>query len=147
MNPRKQNSRKERTCCTHLPNILINSGLQCLANSPRNSNKNSCKCPSDCNSVTYSKDISTESLYPLYSQTFNLLSNTDNYLWKLEERLKSVTDVYQQKILKDQYDDIIESSSVVHFYFKESGIIKYTQEEVFGTTQLIGNRIIISEKD
>ena len=55
--------------------------------------------------------------------------------------------VYEAKLLEDRYDDIIESSSVVHFYFKESGIIKYTQEEVFGTTQLIGNRIIISEKD
>ena len=57
------------------------------------------------------------------------------------------TYMYEAKLLEDRYDDIIESSSVVHFYFKESGIIKYTQEEVFGTTQLIGNRIIISEKD
>ena len=47
--------------------------------------------------------------------------------------------VYEAKLLEDRYDDIIESSSVVHFYFKESGIIKYTQEEVFGTTELIGN--------
>ena len=109
-----------------------------MANSPRNSNKNSCKCPSDCDSVSYSKEISTEQLYPLYSQTFNLLSNKNNYLWKLEERLKSATDLYQQKLLKDRYDDVIESSSVVHFYFKESGILKYSQEEVFATTDLIG---------
>ena len=59
-------------------------------------------------------------------------------MWKLEEHLKSATDLYEQKILKDQYDDIIESSSVVHFYFKGSGILKYSQEEVFGTTDLIG---------
>ena len=63
-------------------------------------------------------------------------------MWKLEERLKSATDLYEQKILKDQYDDIIESSSVVHFYFKESGILKYSQEEVFGTTDLIGKYLV-----
>ena len=109
-----------------------------MANYSRNFNKSSCNCPSDCNSITYSKEISTEQLYPLYSQTFNLLSNTNNYLWKLEEQLKSATDLYEQKLLRDRYDDVIESSSVVHFYFKESGILKYSQEEVFGTTDLIG---------
>ena len=92
------------------------------------------------------KEISTEQLYPLYSQTFNLLSNTDNYLWKLQERLKSASDLYQQKILKDQYDDIIQSSSVVHFYFKDNGILKYSQEEVFGTTDLIGKYLITLNK-
>ena len=122
----------------HYLNFKINSGLQCLANTSRNINASSCDCPSDCNSITYSKEISTEQLYPLYSQTFNLLSNTDNYLWQLEERIKSAKDLYQQKILQDQYDDIIQSSSVVHFYFRESGIFKYSQEEVFGTTDLIG---------
>ena len=84
------------------------------------------------------KEISTEQLYPLYSQTFNLLSNTNNYLWKLEEQLKSATDIYEQKLLRDRYNDVIESSSVVHFYFRESGILKYSQEEVFGATDLIG---------
>ena len=125
-------------------NFKINLGLQCLANTSRNINTSSCNCPSDCNSITYLKEISTEQLYPLYSQTFNLLSNTDNYLWKLEERLKSVTDEYQQRILKDHYDDIIQSSSVVHFYFKDNGILKYSQEEVFGTTDLIGTFINMS---
>ena len=118
--------------------FLINSGLQCLANTSRNIDDTSCNCPNDCNSITYSKEISTEQLYPLYSQTFNLLGNTNNYLWKLEEQLKSATDLYEQKLLRDRYDDVIESSSVVHFYFKESGIIKYSQEEVFATTDLIG---------
>ena len=119
--------------------LLINSGLQCLASTSRNFDDNSCECPNDCNSITYSKDISAEQLYPLYSQTFNLLSNTNNYLWKLEEQLKSATDIYEQKLLRDRYNDVIESSSVVHFYFRESGILKYSQEEVFGATDLIGN--------
>ena len=130
----------------HLPtssfanlNFEINSGLQCLANTSRNVNASTCDCPSDCNSITYLKEISTEQLYPLYSQTFNLLSNTNNYLWKLEEQLKSATDIYEQKLLRDRYNDVIESSSVVHFYFRESGILKYSQEEVFGATDLIGN--------
>ena len=120
--------------------FLINSGLQCLANTSRNIDQIfiKCNCPNDCNSITYSKEISTEQLYPLYSQTFNLLGNTNNYLWKLEEQLKSATDLYEQKVLRDRYDDVIESSSVVHFYFKESGILKYSQEEVFDTTDLIG---------
>ena len=109
-----------------------------MANTSRNIDTSSCTCPTDCNSITYSKEISTEQLYPLYSQTFNLLGNTNNYLWKLEEQLKSATDLYEQKLLRDRYDDVIESSSVVHFYFKESGILKYSQEEVFDTTDLIG---------
>ena len=109
-----------------------------MASTSRNFDDNSCECPNDCNSITYSKDISAEQLYPLYSQTFNLLSNTNNYLWKLEEQLKSATDIYEQKLLRDRYNDVIESSSVVHFYFKESGILKYSQEEVFATTDLIG---------
>ena len=109
-----------------------------MANTSRNINETSCNCPSDCNSITYTKEISTEQLYPLYSQTFNLLSNTNNYLWKLEEQLKNATDLYEQKLLRDRYDDVIGSSSVVHFYFMENGILKYSQEEVFGTTALIG---------
>ena len=110
-----------------------------MANTSRNIDTSTCNCPTDCNSISYSKEISTEQLYPLYSQTFNLLSNTNNYLWKLEEQLKSATDIYEQKLLRDRYNDVIESSSVVHFYFRESGILKYSQEEVFGATDLIGN--------
>ena len=114
-----------------------------MANTSRNIDTSSCTCPTDCNSISYSKEISTEQLYPLYSQTFNLLSNTNNYLWKLEERLKSATDLYEQKLLRDRYDDVIESSSVVHFYFRESGILKYSQEEVFGLVDLIGMYLMI----
>ena len=128
---------KKLSLYIHL-SFLFNSGLQCLANTSRNIDDTSCNCPNDCNSITYSKEISTEQLYPLYSQTFNLLGNTNNYLWKLEEQLKSATDSYEQKLLRDRYDDVIESSSVVHFYFKESGILKYSQEEVFATTDHIG---------
>ena len=135
---------------TYLKYFQINiSGLQCLANTSRNININFCECPADCTSIIYSQEISTEQLSPLYSQTFNRLSNNDNYLYKLVERLNVLnilmflfpennSYVYEAKLLEDRYDDIIESSSVVHFYFKESGIIKYTQEEVFGTTELIG---------
>lgn len=114
-----------------------------MANNSRNFNESSCYCPTDCNSISYSKEISTEQLYPLYSQTFNLLSNTNNYLWKLEEQLKRATDLYEQKLLRDRYDDVIESSSVVHFYFRESGILKYSQEEVFGLVDLIGMYLMI----
>ena len=105
----------------------------------RNINPDDCNCPMDCNSMIFTPEISTEQLYPLYSQSFNLLSNINNALWNLEKQMNNVTDLYQRKILKDKYDDIIASSSVAHFYFKENGIIKYSQEEVFGTMDLIGN--------
>ena len=52
---------------------------------------------------------------------------------------EALLDPYKSKILKDRYDDIVSSSSVVHFYFKEKGIMKYSQEEVFGATEFIGN--------
>ena len=89
----------------------------------------------------YTTEISSEQLYPLYSQTFGLLSNQDNFLWTLDKKVQNAignAKLYEQKILKDKYDDIISSSSVVHFYFKERGIMKYSQEEVFGTTELVG---------
>ena len=113
-----------------------------MANISRKLDAKICDCPIDCNSIIFTQEISAEQLYPLYSQTFSLLRNTNNYLWKLEEELNNVTDLYQEKKLKDRYKDIIESSSVVHFYYKEGGIIKYTQEEVFGTMDLVGKYLL-----
>ena len=69
------------------------------------------------------------------------MSNKGNFLWTLDKKVRNAIEnekLYEQKILKDRYDDIISSSSVVHFYFKERGIMKYSQEEVFGTTELVG---------
>ena len=128
---------------------LLYVGLQCLANTSRNINTEMCVCPMDCNSLLYTTEISSEQLYPLYSQTFGLLSNKDNFLWKLDKKLQNAKKdkkLYEQKILKDNYDDIISSSSVIHFYFKEKGIWKYSQEEVFGYTELVG-RSINSKKE
>ena len=99
-------------------------------------NTSNCFCPADCNSIIYTDEITSENLSPLYSQIFQLLANS--HLRKLDENIKNAKDAYKQKILQDMYDDIISSSSVAHFYFKESGIIKYSQEEVFGTTEFIG---------
>ena len=99
-------------------------------------NKSDCFCPQDCNSVIYSQEISIEKLYPTYSQTFHQLDNKDNYLGRLVEKIKNEKDPYMQKFLKDRFDDVIGSSSVAHFYFKENGIIKYSQEEVFGSSEL-----------
>ena len=78
-----------------------------------------------------------EELYPSYSQTFLRLSNKDNYLGKLKTKMNSEQDPYKQKFFKDLYQDVIDSSSVVHFYFKEGGIIKYSQDEVFDESNLI----------
>ena len=120
---------------------LLYLGLQCLANTSRTVDPEMCICPEDCNSLIYTTEISSEQLYPLYSQTFGLLSSKDNFLWKLDKKLQNAIKdkkLYEQKILKDNYDDIISSSSVVHFYFKERGIWKYSQEEVFGYTELVG---------
>ena len=119
---------------------LFYLGLQCLANTSRIFSTEKCVCPVDCNSMVYNQEISSEQLYPLYSQTFSLLNNEGNYLWTLEREMEeAVLDPYKSKILKDRYDDIVSSSSVVHFYFKEKGIMKYSQEEVFGATEFIGN--------
>ena len=120
--------------------ILKISGLQCLANITRALNSSICECPNDCNSIIYDQSISQEQLNPTYSQTFNRLSKTNSFLWKLDAELKNTSDSYKYKVLKDQYSDIVASSSVVHFFFKENGIIKYSQEEVHGTMELVGKR-------
>ena len=133
---------KMNPMCWDLPQILESHsnilGLQCLAKTSNeyDLNKSNCFCPPDCNSVIYSQEISSEKLYPAYSHTFRQLGSEDNYLGKLLEKMKNEKDPYMQKLLKDEFDDLIDSSSVAHFYFKENGIIKYSQEEVFGMSEL-----------
>ena len=130
--------------CTYAAYYILKiSGLQCLANITRALNSSICECPNDCNSIIYDQSISQEQLNPTYSQTFNRLSKTNSFLWKLDAELKNTSDSYKHKVLKDQYSDIVASSSVVHFFFKESGIIKYSQEEVHGTMELVGNKLLL----
>ena len=41
--------------------------------------------------------------------------------------------------LQQAFDNILTQSSMVHIYFKELGIVKYSRDELYGTMDVIGN--------
>ena len=105
----------------------------------------SCECPIDCDEVIYTQEMSQASLKLENSPIFVFMSTKDNFLGKLDEKIDnstndgfSVTNVKKVVALKKKRQQIIDKSSVVHFYFKEPGIVKYSREELYGTMDVIG---------
>ena len=43
--------------------------------------------------------------------------------------------------LKMKIEQITKKSSVIHFYFKETGIVLYLREELYGIMDLIGKTL------
>ena len=43
--------------------------------------------------------------------------------------------------LEKYYDSIVDTSSIVHFYFKELGIVKYQKEQLYGALDILGNQM------
>ena len=43
--------------------------------------------------------------------------------------------------LEKYFDSIINTSSIVHFYFKELGIVKYQKEQLYGALDILGNQM------
>ena len=102
----------------------------------------SCECPDNCDEVIYTQEMSQANLRLANSQIFDVMSTKGNYLWLLDEQIKNSTKEIKVKALKEKRQEVIDTSSVVHFYFKEPGIVKYTREELYGTMDVIGNYII-----
>ena len=70
-----------------------------------------------------------------------LLNEKPNYLWKANEILKNASET-NKLFLEEKIKQITEKSSVIHFYFKETGIVLYLREELYGIMDLIGKSSI-----
>ena len=70
-----------------------------------------------------------------------LLNEKPNYLWKANEILKNASE-NNKLFLEEKIKQITEKSSVIHFYFKETGIVLYLREELYGIMDLIGKSSI-----
>ena len=70
-----------------------------------------------------------------------LLNEKPNYLWKANEILKTASE-NNKLFLEEKIKQITEKSSVIHFYFKETGIVLYLREELYGIMDLIGKSSI-----
>ena len=72
-----------------------------------------------------------------------LLNEKPNYLWKANEILKNASET-NKLFLEEKIKQITEKSSVIHFYFKETGIVLYLREELYGIMDLIGKSSIFN---
>lgn len=130
------------------------NGLRCLANvssqskalQPSSSDDTTniedliqgtqCNCPLDCEETVYSQELSQANTVGR-GTTFSRLKAKGNYLWKLQESIDNATTPAKAKKLENLYKEIMNSSSLVHFYFKETGIVQYTREELYGIMDLV----------
>ena len=97
-----------------------------------------CTCPNDCEETIYSQEISQARIRPK-SNIFNRLSNKPNYLWKLRDMIgKDTTSESKATKLNETIDAVLKESSVIHFYFKQTGIVQYSRDELYGIMDLVG---------
>ena len=97
-----------------------------------------CNCPLDCEETVYSQEISQASIRS-GSNIFNRLKVKPNYLWQLKDKMeKNTTNENQRNKLNHTINDITSHGSVVHFYFKETGVVLYNRDELYGIMDLVG---------
>jgi amiloride-sensitive sodium channel len=71
------------------------------------------------------------------SRFFKRLHKPKNILWYLNETIHNTTKTKKKNELKDVYHFVVNSSSLVHIYFKELGIVKYSRDELYGIMDVI----------
>ena len=99
-----------------------------------------CNCPSDCKETIYSQEMSQAKLRPK-NRFITRLEREGQFLYNLTEQINNQTKKNQEKKkekLKKLYSNIVNSSSIVHIYFKELGIVKYSKDQLYGALDVIG---------
>lgn len=97
-----------------------------------------CNCPNDCEETLYFQEMS-ESFVKKKSEFFRYLKNSpDNIVGRLVEEAKNMTFPQQKKRLYQRIEDIETTGSIVHVYFKELGIVKYSRDQVYSAMDVIG---------
>ena len=71
---------------------------------------------------------------------FDRMSQKHLAIGILEEKIKNITESGKNPSkLEALRDDILDSASIVHFYFKEHGIVQYSREQLYSIMDVIGN--------
>ena len=96
-----------------------------------------CNCPTDCKETLYSQEMSQAKLREK-NRFIARLERPGQFLYNLTEQIKNTTKAKKMEKLQKLYDNIIDSSSVVHIYFKELGIVKYSKDQLYGALDVIG---------
>ena len=106
-----------------------------------------CNCPLECEATLYSQEMSqadrrtgleTDKYMepPLFQK---MRSQKHLAIHILDKKIKEKMDegIVPTKLMKLR-DDILDSASVVHFYFKERGIVQYSREQLYSIMDVIG---------
>ena len=98
-----------------------------------------CNCPTDCKETLYSQEMSQAKLREK-NRFISRLERPGQFLYNLTEQINNQTKKQTKKKEKLQklYMNIVNSSSVVHIYFKELGIVKYSKDQLYGALDVIG---------
>ena len=51
---------------------------------------------------------------------------------------KDTTSESKATKLNETIDAVLKESSVIHFYFKQTGIVQYSRDELYGIMDLVG---------
>ena len=96
-----------------------------------------CNCPSNCEETLYSQEMSSAKIHG-NSRFMKRLHRKGQFLHTLDEQIKNETKAKKKDKLQKLYDNIITSSSLVHIYFKELGVVKYSKDQLYGALDVIG---------
>lgn len=103
----------------------------------------SCNCPKDCDVTEYSTEMSSAPL-DIDSIMFTRLSGYVPALKALEEERSAAEDNGDNEEAEDiekKIDAYQTTTSLVHIYFKQLGIVKYIRDERYGIMDVICNTL------
>ena len=81
----------------------------------------------DCEETLYSQQLSSSEIKE-NATFFDKLKVEPYILWEMEQNEMDAT-----------IDDVIHTGSIVHIYFKDLGIVKYSRYEAYSDIEILGN--------
>ena len=102
-----------------------------------------CNCPKDCDVTEYSTEMSWASL-DTFSVLLNRLSSYVPKLMALEDEINQAElegRIESAKLARMMIEDYKTTTSLVHIYFKQLGIVKYIRDERYGIMDVICTNI------
>ncbi len=102
-----------------------------------------CNCPHDCEETVYSTDMSQADLRPdslifeRLKKDYKPVKNLVQKIASLETNQTSARNRFLLWRLQDRLKELEGNTSLVHIYFKELGIIKYSKDELYGAMDVI----------
>ena len=100
-----------------------------------------CNCPSDCKETLYSQEMSQAKLRE-NNRFIARMERPGQFLYNLTEQIKNATKTKKKEKLEKLHKNIVDTSSIVHIYFKELGIVKYSKDQLYGALDVIGETLL-----